>query len=358
MRGGLYSRAFKNKFFERPWVDKILFLKNVDFIIDVAYDHQFLNDLGFCMQIFALDEGKLIKAKEAQKRKSYLCPECGSFVFVRKGFHKQAHYYHVSPSKRCRQSQKGLQHLQVQWTLLHTLPLGEAKLEFSFPSIHRIADLFWEKEGIVFEVQCSPISEEEVKARSRDYRSLGLKIVWILHDQRFNKNKLSVAEHWLRSALPCYYTNITAEGSGICYDQFEIVEEFYRLFRGPPLPVIFRYSGERTKGCPFTREKWELSFQGDLIDQWQFANSFTKENMMHLEKTHKDFFYKYKKLNSFPASLLSLIARKILSRLFLDKLKIELLSSRQVGFFKKRWPSIQRGYERLLDMCIRSLSDS
>src|SRR5262249_1190572 len=61
-------------------------------------------------------------------------------------------------------------------------------------------------------------------------------IVWVLHDKQFNQKNLSAAEHFLRN-IPCYFTNIDKAGLGVIYDQFEVIKDYKRMFKGPPLTV-------------------------------------------------------------------------------------------------------------------------
>lgn len=208
------------------------------------------------VQLFALDQTYPVLASQAQPRYRYVCPECAEPVFVRKGPHRQAHYYHKDRSLACRQNQKTLEHLQAQLSLFKALQSEEAHLEYRFPSIQRIADVAWLSHKIVFEIQCSPISAEEVLARTADYQSIGFQVVWILHDKRFNKRKLCQAEHVLQSKT-CYYTNYSKNGLGIFYDQFEVCRGAYRAFKGPPLPISL---------CDPIYSP-HLHFKGDLKDQ-------------------------------------------------------------------------------------------
>lgn len=182
------------------------------------------------MQFYALEGNHPILASLAQKQKDYCCPECYQIVRVRSGPHRKIHFYHTKTQRLCRQHKKSLTHLNIQWLLYSLLPSGEVFLEYRFPQIGRIADVYWKKEGIVFEVQCSPISQQEAAERCRDYESLGLIPVWLLHDRRFNRRFCSAAELFLRKRL-CYFTN----GKGFFYDQIETLQKGRRVFRGPPL---------------------------------------------------------------------------------------------------------------------------
>jgi competence protein CoiA len=208
------------------------------------------------MQLFALDsQGELIAAGKADKSQDYFCLECQAPVRRRSGPHRQPHFFHLGSHLHCHLSGKGMVHLQIQCHLATLFPKGECFLEQRFPTIGRIADVAWMTKGLVFEIQCSPISAEEVEARNRDYATIGLQVVWILHDRRFNQRKISSAEFTLTDR-PHYYTNINTQGQGIIYDQFALKKRGKRLKKLAPLPV------------DLSQPKFEkrLHFSGDLMD--------------------------------------------------------------------------------------------
>jgi competence protein CoiA len=188
------------------------------------------------MQLYALDTNTAVFAKRAIKGNIYTCPECGAPLRVRQGTLKQAHFYHLRRPKGCHLSQKSEEHLRSQLRLLDLLGEEEGGIEVPFASIHRIADVAWHARKIVFEIQCSPISLEEAKARCTDYEGAGYSVIWILHDTQFNKRALSAAESFLRER-GCYFTNVNRQGEGIVYDQFDIVGSKRRYFKGPPLEI-------------------------------------------------------------------------------------------------------------------------
>ncbi len=229
----------------------------------------------YSMQFFGLKEKLLFSALEAQKKELYTCPECGGSLRLRSGPHRSAHFYHTSVPKACQQHLKSLEHLNTQMFLLDLLPQGEAKMEHPFREVQRIADVVWLERNIVFEVQCSPISLEEVESRNRDYESLGFTVVWILHDKRFNKKNLSAAENYLR-ARGAYFSSITKAGKGEIYDQAEHIDGFKREKRirklpiSPSQPLKFSLPGE--KNLPKILESRITSsglfFEGDLAFWW------------------------------------------------------------------------------------------
>ncbi len=234
------------------------------------------------MQFYALDGDFPILASCAQKQKDYCCPECHSVIRVRSGPHRQIHFYHVKSAKNCSQHKKSLTHLHIQWLLQTRLPPETAFLEYRFPKIRRIADVFWKSEGIVFEVQCSPISQKEAEERCHDYRSLGLIPVWILLDHRYNRTYCSLGELFLRQG-PCYFSN----REGFFYDQLETYRGARRIFRGPKLKVDI--TKPKTLPC--------FHFEGDLISRYggqQKATTLTKTSfsiIQFVKRLYTSFFH-------------------------------------------------------------------
>jgi competence protein CoiA len=189
------------------------------------------------MQLSALDhQGNLISARNAQRQYGYRCVECQGIVRLRGGRYRQSHFYHQATTAICRLNGKSLRHLNVQLHLEKLLPDGEVVLERPFPEISRIADVCWVAKRMIFEIQCSPITPEEVAARNSDYASVGYQVVWILHDARFNQHRQTVVEELLRSRW-LYYTNIDREGRGKIYEQFSLYGNGRRLRSLAPQPV-------------------------------------------------------------------------------------------------------------------------
>lgn len=245
------------------------------------------------MQIFALDEKILVSAYAAYKGKNYLCPECGSIVRLRSGPQRLSHFYHLASSS-CRQSQKGLIHLRLQ-RYLHYLFEEEAEMEKPFPSIRRIADIACLNSKKVYEVQYSPISLEEAKARCWDYESLGLTVIWILHEDHFQGRKSTPAEQFLQTKI-CYYTNMDQEGHGMIYDQ---IEGFGKR------PVNLRKCRVLTSRkwqdpLQLRAQTWSCFHEGDFLD-------LALEGKFPFPKRPKKFFTKAK--DAYLALLHVLLAR-------------------------------------------------
>jgi competence protein CoiA len=187
------------------------------------------------MSLFAYDDD-LIHASEAENGKIYYCVECFLPVKVRRGKHRFPHFYHLRTSPRCRLYSKTEDHLLAQIQLEKSFPDGAIQLERSFLPINRVADLCWEKEKIIFEVQCSPMTPFEAEHRIKDYRSLGYEIVWLLDDKRYNKRILRPTEELLRTHC-CYYVSIRQDK---IYDQMEILHSGLRAKKGNKFQVDVR----------------------------------------------------------------------------------------------------------------------
>ncbi len=150
------------------------------------------------MALYALDGDKFLYALDAKPRELYQCVECLCPVKLKQGRQRNPHFYHIKKSPRCRLYGKSETHLLLQLQLQKLLSCEETEMERPFPSIRRIADVFWEKEKIVFEIQCSSISLEEVSARVLDYGKLGYTVVWLMDDRIFNQRFIRPAEAFLR----------------------------------------------------------------------------------------------------------------------------------------------------------------
>lgn len=229
------------------------------------------------MQIYAFDQDKPILASEADRRKTYLCPECRQNLRVRGGLQRQIHFYHTQLYSACRQSNKSATHLRIQKFLYDLLPQGEVQLERPFLEKGRIADVAWEKCKIVFEIQYSPISQEEVKSRTEDYESLGFEVVWILHDRRFNRRRFTSAELYLHQKNR-YFTNLNSNGGGYIYDELQFHNKGVRSYRGPPLKVdlstVFRLTEKKELPAPIKQRT--LYFAKDLLHSYLQNSSSLK----------------------------------------------------------------------------------
>lgn len=213
--------------------------------------------------------GQLVDALHAHPSQRYLCRECGSPVALRGGTRKQRHFYHLHTTSKCHAAGKGALHLAIQQHLISTLPQDEASLEEHFPSINRISDVAWEPQKILFEVQCSPISQAEITSRNQDYHSLGYQVVWILHMNRYGKGTLSPAELALQHH-PHYYTSLDTTGKGAIYQRIPLLKN--------QQPHHWITLGPIDLSRPISLNP--LSFHGDL--HWELTHNHNTSLQNHL----------------------------------------------------------------------------
>ncbi len=220
------------------------------------------------MQVYAFDENRPLLAAEADKGINYCCPECRGIVRLRRGEQRQPHFFHLKLNPTCRLSQKGMIHLQLQYFVKNLFE--SAEMEKSFPEIGRIADVADDQSKTIFEIQFSPMSLDEAKARCRDYESLGYEVVWILHDQTYNQKQITSTERFLRTKT-CYFSNMDSKGKGAIYDQHEEIRGKQRRSKSRPLQVDLR----GLQPLPQVQwpiqlkqraQTWPLYCDGDLID--------------------------------------------------------------------------------------------
>lgn len=211
-------------------------------------------------------------AHAAKEKTPYACPSCGHPMRLRKGKYIR-HFYHLRKTPACRLYSKEEDHLFFQWDLHSKLPPGEASLEVPFPTIQRVADVSWEKEGIVFEIQCSLLSLFEAQKRVLDYKKAGFDVVWILDDRTFNRRKATPAEEWIRTQGGLYLHFSRANLSCLYYDQFEVIFQGKRRGKSRPYKANLSRPLRGLKSPPplaprCMKRDGSLFFQGDLLGRW------------------------------------------------------------------------------------------
>jgi competence protein CoiA len=222
------------------------------------------------MQVYALNSRKeRVFVEWAEKAQDYTCIECGATLRLRGGPHVQLHFYHYgSQEVACRLSAKSQEHLELQ-SHISRLCGPSASQEVRFESIGRIADVAWEEQKIIFEIQCSPISAEEVESRIMDYNSLGWSVIWILYDRCFRHRKETGAEHFLE-AHPHYFFH----GHEI-YDCYDLCFQGMRLRKSHERFIDITQIKKRAQAggttlLPRVLEKraatWPLHIQDDFLD--------------------------------------------------------------------------------------------
>jgi competence protein CoiA len=251
------------------------------------------------MQIFALDEkNSLIAAHQALRQQDYHCVECKSLLRLRGGSQRQLHFYHFHTKQHCGLSKKSLTHLQIQFYIQKKLNLPDTSLEYRFPHIQRIADVFWSEKNIVFEIQCSKIPIQTLLSRTQDYRSIGINVVWIFHDHCFSKSHIARMEEVIRE-IPHYFTNLNSKGSGIIYDQFlystnDLLKKYLpqlEIDLSVPKKTPENFNPTLAELIP-RLQFWKIHFKQDLLDQFLYSTFSKTVQPVTSKKTAKLFFIK------------------------------------------------------------------
>ncbi|HSX12922.1 MAG TPA: competence protein CoiA family protein [Chlamydiales bacterium] len=213
------------------------------------------------MALFAKDKEETISAWDAIPGKYYECLECQTPLKLRHSKKKFPHFYHLSSSRFCRLYSKSEKHLFIQYEVRKKNPA--VILEKSFPSIQRIADVVWEEKQIVFEIQCSFISEKEAQDRVKEYGSLGYEVVWILYDGRFNQRRVSAAEDYMRKRC-CYFV----DKNFMFYDQLETIVQQKRIQRGKKIPIQLTPLFTPLEGPEELQDRMQNKyyFENDVLD--------------------------------------------------------------------------------------------
>lgn len=115
----------------------------------------------------------------------FFCPSCREEVDLKISSNK-AQFFHRKP---CRKKAEGesLEHFSGKFLLYHWLISNgfQVELEKYLPKTRQRPDLFckWRGKHLAIEFQCSVISPEEIRKRSRSYTKMKINFLWVLHDK-------------------------------------------------------------------------------------------------------------------------------------------------------------------------------
>lgn len=113
----------------------------------------------------------------------YACPECSSPVIFKAGRHKIPHFAHAPRAESCAYgSNESHLHLALKMELFNRLKGGwrvslEQKIGAHRTDVYALSP---SGQRFCFEVQHSPISEDEIFSRMTEYSRIGAITVWIL----------------------------------------------------------------------------------------------------------------------------------------------------------------------------------
>lgn len=130
--------------------------------------------------------GSIVLAEDAVRDVEHWCPECLSSVILKRGTIVTSHFAHTVDSDCSMSTGESLRHLEMKrqiGRIFEKSPLfPSVSYEVKFGALRR-ADVVIPDE-IVVECQASPISIQEVLARTLDYNEAGHAVLWVFDEGR------------------------------------------------------------------------------------------------------------------------------------------------------------------------------
>lgn len=130
-------------------------------------------------------------AENAEKIRDYFCRDCEEKVIIKKGNIKIHHFAHY-PDSKCEYSiGESFEHEKSKETIAKILKDtgSQIELEYKPENINRRADVFVFDWNLAIEIQYSPISEEELNERTKDYKNSGYRVVWLFGREKHYDNR-------------------------------------------------------------------------------------------------------------------------------------------------------------------------
>lgn len=140
-------------------------------------------------------EGNLVSALDGmvKAQEEYHCPACHGPVLLRQGKVVCPHFAHKS-LEECRffTENESAQHLGLKAMLYESLTSNGAVVEVEriLPDIGQVADVFV-GDCLALEVQCSRLSQERLRERTKAYQKAGYQVRWLLGRDLWLKKRLT-----------------------------------------------------------------------------------------------------------------------------------------------------------------------
>lgn len=142
------------------------------------------------------EKGNLVSTVTGQLNgKVFYCPACQSRVQLKQGRVMRPHFAHIRLHD-CHffHEQESREHLELKARLFKGLTkLEQVKVEAVLPQLGQVADLLV-GESLALEVQCSPLSIERLKERTRAYQEHGYQVRWLLGERLWLKKRLTALQ--------------------------------------------------------------------------------------------------------------------------------------------------------------------
>lgn len=129
-------------------------------------------------------DGNFILAEDALNEKKYICPRCSKELLICRGESCIPYFRHANTCKKKNEGgSESILHKDVkrQITAMFKRIGIEAFSEYVQKDIGRRIDVFVKDKAVklAVEIQCSPITLEEIIQRKHDYNSIGIRSWWI-----------------------------------------------------------------------------------------------------------------------------------------------------------------------------------
>ena len=147
------------------------------------------------MLIARNQKGNLVSALETSlnREDSYCCPGCQGVVLLRQGQVMCPHFAHKS-LQDCQffSENESAQHLSLKAALYKSLVNHGEKvsIEKVLSEMGQIADLFV-GDSLALEVQCSRLSQQRLRERTRAYHQAGYEVRWLLGEELWLNGRLT-----------------------------------------------------------------------------------------------------------------------------------------------------------------------
>lgn len=132
-------------------------------------------------------------------QEDYVCPACRGPLRLKKGQVIQPHFAHISLAN-CHYSNENesREHLNLKAALYRWGKQAvTTEVEAFLPELQQVADVLLAGK-IALEVQCSPLSQERLAERTRNYQRAGYQVLWLLGEKLWLKQFLRpLQKHFL-----------------------------------------------------------------------------------------------------------------------------------------------------------------
>ncbi|EOS94792.1 competence protein CoiA [Erwinia tracheiphila] len=155
----------------------------------------------------AIQDEKVVIARDTEKRGIFTCPECGRTVTLKKGKIVIHHFAHKPPVTCQYGKGESKQHHQIKMELFDSLvnhdQALDVALEKSFGAVRPDVSARIDGKLVAFEIQRTSINFDDLHRRTSAYCQLGLSVIWILLPREdLSSNKISPRkwEIWTHAA--------------------------------------------------------------------------------------------------------------------------------------------------------------